>query len=46
MIKIVSDSTSDLSKEIIDKYGIVIVPLYVRLGNEEKKDGNEENQRS
>ena len=39
MIKIVSDSTSDLSKEIIDKYGIVIVPLYVRLGNEEKKDG-------
>ena len=39
MIKIVSDSTSDLSKEIIDKYGIVIVPLYVRLGDEEKKDG-------
>ena len=39
MIKIVSDSTSDLSKEIIDKYGIVTVPLYVRLGNEEKKDG-------
>lgn len=39
MIRIVSDSTCDLSKEITDKYGIVIVPLYVRLGNEEKKDG-------
>lgn len=39
MIRIVSDSTCDLSKEIVDKYGIIIVPLYVRLGNEEKKDG-------
>ena len=39
MIRIVSDSTSDLSKEIIEKYGIAIVPLYVRLGGEEKKDG-------
>lgn len=39
MIRIISDSTSDLSKEIIDKYGIAIVPLYVRLGSEEKKDG-------
>ncbi|MBO4458540.1 MAG: DegV family protein [Butyrivibrio sp.] len=39
MIRIVSDSTSDLSKEIIDKYSIVIVPMYVRLGEKEKKDG-------
>jgi len=39
MIRIVSDSTSDLSQEIIDKYGIIIVPLYVRLGGEEKRDG-------
>lgn len=39
MIRIISDSTSDLSEEIIEKYGIAIVPLYVRLGSEEKKDG-------
>ena len=39
MIRIVSDSTSDLSEEIIAKCGITVVPMYVRLENEEKKDG-------
>lgn len=39
MVKIISDSTCDLSKDLIEKYGIAIIPLYVRLGEEEYKDG-------
>ncbi len=39
MIRILSDSTSDLSEELIKKYNIEIVPLYVRLGDEEFLDG-------
>lgn len=39
MIKIIADSTCDLSKEIIEKYNISILPLYVHLGDEEYKDG-------
>lgn len=39
MVKIISDSTCDLSKDLIEKYGIKIIPLYVRLGEEEYKDG-------
>ena len=40
-IKIISDSTCDLSPELIAKYDIEIVPLYVSLGDETKKDGTE-----
>jgi DegV family protein with EDD domain len=32
MIKIVTDSSSDLSKELTDEYGISVVPLYSRFG--------------
>ena len=39
MIKILSDSTCDLSPELIKKYDIVIIPLYVRLGEDEYLDG-------
>ena len=39
MIKILSDSTCDLSRELINKYDIGIIPLYVRLGDEEYLDG-------
>lgn len=39
MIKIISDSTCDLSKELIEKYDISIIPLYIHLGEEEYKDG-------
>lgn len=39
MIKILSDSTCDLSKELIQRYNIDIIPLYVRLGDEEYLDG-------
>lgn len=39
MIKIISDSTCDLSKELIEKYNISILPLHVHLGEEEYQDG-------
>ena len=39
MIKILSDSTCDLSPELVEKYDIGIIPLYVRLGVDEYLDG-------
>lgn len=39
MIHIVSDSTSDLSLELIQKYDIKILPLFVHLGDDEYLDG-------
>lgn len=39
MIKIISDSTCDLSKELLEKYDIDILPLHVHLGDEEYQDG-------
>jgi len=39
MIKIVADSTCDLSKELADKYGISIIPLHIVLEDKEYKDG-------
>lgn len=38
-IKIVSDSTCDLSKEIIEEFNISILPLQVNLGDESRLDG-------
>ena len=38
-IAIVTDSTSDLPKDVIEKHGITVVPLNVRFGMEEFKDG-------
>lgn len=39
MVKIISDSTCDLSQDLIEKYDIDILPLHVHLGNAEYKDG-------
>ena len=39
MIRIISDSTCDLSKELIEKYNIAILPLHIHLGEEEYQDG-------
>ena len=39
MVKIIADSTCDLSKELIEKYGVNIVPLYIHMGDDEFKDG-------
>lgn len=40
-VKITSDSTCDLSSELIKKYNIDILPLYVSMGEETKRDGLE-----
>lgn len=39
MIKIISDSTCDLSKDLIEKYDIAILPLHIHLGEGEYQDG-------
>ena len=39
MVKIISDSTCDLSPELIAKYDIDILPLHIVLGEEEFEDG-------
>lgn len=39
MVKIISDSTCDLSNELIEKYNITIVPLHIVLGENEFLDG-------
>lgn len=41
MIKIVADSTCDLSREIIDKYNIGIAPISIRIDNKNYLDGSE-----
>ena len=38
-VKIISDSTCDLSKDLLDKYDISIVPLTVNLGERSGHDG-------
>ncbi len=38
-ILICADSTSDLSPDLIARYGVTIMPLHVRLGDEERLDG-------
>lgn len=40
-IKIISDSTCDLSPELIKKYEIEILPLYVSIGDKNMLDGVE-----
>lgn len=37
--KIISDSTCDLSPELIAKYNIDILPLHILLGENEYEDG-------
>ncbi len=39
MVKIISDSTCDLSPELVERYNIDILPLNVLLGNKEYQDG-------
>lgn len=39
MVRILADSTCDLSKELTERYSIGIIPLYVRLGEDEYRDG-------
>ena len=39
MVRILADSTCDLSPELVERYGIGIIPLYVHLGKNEYKHG-------
>ena len=41
MIKIISDSTCDLSPELIARYDVDIVPLHIVLGEREYADGKD-----
>lgn len=41
MIRIVTDSTCDLPAEVIAKYGICVVPLYINIGDKGYLDGVE-----
>lgn len=40
-IKIVADSTCDLSKDLLDAYDISVIPLMISMGDITKKDGTE-----
>lgn len=39
MVKIIADSTCDLSKDLLEKYDISILPLHILLGEDEYRDG-------
>jgi DegV family protein with EDD domain len=39
MVKIISDSTCDLSEELLERYDISILPLHIVLGDKEYEDG-------
>ncbi len=39
MVKIISDSTCDLTKGLLEKYDIAILPLHIHLGEDEYEDG-------
>src|SRR5690606_16148624 len=44
-VKVVTDSTSDLTPELVAQYDIRVVPLYVRFGEDIYADGIELNNR-
>jgi len=39
MVKIISDSTCDLSQELLERYGIDLLPLHIILGEKDYEDG-------
>ena len=41
MVKVLSDSTCDLSQELTERYGIEILPLHVLMGEGDYRDGVE-----
>ena len=38
-VKIIADSTCDLSKELLERYDISIIPLHIHMGEQEYLDG-------
>ena len=41
MVKVITDSTSDIPAELVEKLGIAVVPSYVMFGTESYRDGVE-----
>lgn len=41
MVKIIADSTCDLSRDLLEKYNIDIIPLHIVMGDKEYEDGEE-----
>ncbi|MBE5865266.1 MAG: DegV family protein [Lachnospiraceae bacterium] len=39
MVKIIADSTCDLSSDLLEKYNVSIIPLHIVLGEKEYEDG-------
>ena len=39
MVKVMSDSTSDLGKELLERYDVDVLPLHIILGDQEYLDG-------
>lgn len=39
MVKIIADSTCDLSEELLKRYEVELLPLHILLGEEEYEDG-------
>ncbi len=39
MVKIITDSTSDLSADLLERFNIDVLPLHILLGDEEFEDG-------
>ena len=40
-VKIITDSTADLSPELVRQYDVDVVPLYVVMGDRISRDGTE-----
>ncbi|HUW45673.1 MAG TPA: DegV family protein, partial [Dehalococcoidia bacterium] len=38
MVKVVTDSCSDITPQLAREFGITVVPLYVQFGNETYRD--------
>ncbi len=41
MVRIIADSTCDLSRDLLEKYKVAILPLHILLGEEEFEDGKD-----
>lgn len=41
MVRIIADSTCDLSRELLEKHNVAILPLHILLGEEEYEDGKD-----
>lgn len=41
MVRIIADSTCDLSQDLLEKYKVAVLPLHILLGEEEFEDGKD-----